>query len=173
MSTSPQGRSPHAPKLLWTDRYEWHPIIGIKNCKPIQVEDARMGEARIASAMFYGDADMGEARMLSRSSHGRSPHAPKRFCAVGCECHPSLVTKNIKPVFLQLGELTVPLWSARLFKSIAMLAGDARSIPAMLPAHCCTHCSQMICLPPRARFPFDVIRQFLEHLFIGFGSCVF
>ena len=51
------------------------------------VEDGCMGEARIAFAMFYGDADMGEARMLSRSSRGRSPHAPKRFCAGGCECH--------------------------------------------------------------------------------------
>ena len=85
----------------------------------------------------------------------------------------SVVTKNRKPLFLQLGEFTIPLWSARLFKSIAMLAGGARSVPAMQPAQCCAHCSHMICLPPRARFAFDVVRELLEHLFIGFGSCVF
>ena len=122
--------------------------------------------------------------VLRRCCHGRSSHAVQKLTWAKPACSQavlrrrlrvsfSVVTKNRKPLFLQLGEFTIPLWSARLFKSTAMLAGGARSVPAMLPAQCCAHCSQMICLPPRARFAFDVVREFLEHLFIGFGSCVF
>ena len=101
------------------------------------------------------------------------PYAPQRCCAGAPRCRGFVVPEHPKPMFFQLDELTFPECGASLLPAIAMLPGCARSVPAVPPAECCTNSSQMICAPPRARCPLHLIREFLEHLFVGPRACVF